>query len=248
MKNFQDHFSNHSEDYARYRPTYPVELFRFLAELCPENHVAWDCATGNGQAAVKLAPFFPKVIATDASAAQISNAEKHANVEYRTVPAEASGIASASIDLITVAQAIHWFDTGRFYTEVKRVLKPSGIFTMWCYKFFEATPEIVETTQRFYFEVVYPYWPPERKILENLYRDVPFPFTRLETPAFYMAHHWNLNDLLGYVHTWSATQRFIKDNGTVPLQTLSEDLQAVWENPEEIKEFKWPIYLFAGKL
>lgn len=248
MTAFKDHFSGHASNYARYRPVYPPELFEYLASLCDIRETAWDCGTGNGQAAVELAPYFESVIASDPSEAQISNALPHPKVEYRVMPAERTDMLSGSLDLITVAQAMHWFDTDLFYEEVRRILKPSGIFTMWCYKFFEAAPEVDESVQRFYHEVVYEFWPPERKKVEDFYQSIPFPFNRIETPQFYMAQHWNLDDLMGYVYTWSATQRYLKKNDAGTLNDLRAELTGIWPtSADEEITFRWPIYLFAGQ-
>jgi len=154
---FKDHFSKQASDYAKFRPQYPPELFKYLGAIAPQRKLAWDCGTGNGQAAVALASVFERVIATDASEAQIANAEAHARVEYRVAPAETSGIESDTMDLVMVAQALHWFDLDRFYAEVKRVLKPNGIIAASAYNLLKIAPAIDEIVNRYYYEIVGPF-------------------------------------------------------------------------------------------
>jgi len=225
---FKDHFSKQAVDYAKFRPQYPPELFEHLGGIAPQQKRAWDCATGNGQAAVALASVFERVIATDASEAQIANAEAHARVEYRVAPAENSGIESDTIDLVMVAQALHWFDLDRFYAEVKRLLKPGGVFAASAYKFFRITPAIDEVVNnRYYRKVVGPFWPPERTLIEK-FEQLPFPFPETETPRFEMSVQWKLEHLIGYLRTWSATQRFIAANRRDPLKEIAAELGAAW--------------------
>src|SRR5881396_1266583 len=205
---FKDHFSKQAADYANFRPRYPRELFEYLGSVAPSRALAWDCATGNGQAAVELATVFDHVIASDASKKQISNAQPHERVEYRVAPAENSSIKSGTVDLIMVAQALHWFDLDPFYAEAGRVLKPDGVLAASAYNLLQIEPAIDEIVNRYYHEVVGPFWPPERKLVEQ-FADLPFPFHEIDSPKFEMAAHWNLHHLLGYLRTWSSTQRFI---------------------------------------
>ncbi len=243
---FKDHFSGHAAEYAKFRPHYPDELFEHLASISPRHELAWDCATGNGQAAVGLARHFEKVIATDASAQQIESAEPDKRISYRVAPAEASGIDSASVDLILVAQALHWFDLDRFFTEAKRVLKDDGVLAISSYKVLEITPEIDVIIWKFYRETTGPFWPPERDLVETDYKDIQLPFPELPHRQFEMRTRWNLNQLLGYLRTWSATQRFIAARGFDPVDSLAEELGTVWKNPEEVREIKWPLHLRVG--
>src|SRR5437867_9645499 len=164
---FKDHFSRQAADYAKFRPGYPQELFQYVGSVAPSRQLAWDCGTGNGQAAVGLASVFDRVIATDASEKQITNAEPHQRVDYRVAPAENSGIKSETIDLIMVAQALHWFDLDRFYAEARRVLKPNGVLAASAYNLLHIEPAIDEVINRYYYDVVGPFWPPERKLVEN---------------------------------------------------------------------------------
>jgi SAM-dependent methyltransferase len=243
---FKDHFSGHAVDYATFRPHYPGELFEYLASISPRHELAWDCATGNGQAAVGLARHFGSVIATDASAQQIESAEPDDRISYRVALAEASGIDSASVDLILVAQALHWFDLDAFFTEAKRVLKEDGVLAITSYKVLEIAPEIDAIIWKFYRETTGPFWPPERELVETDYKDIQFPFPELSPVPFEMREQWNLDQLAGYLRTWSATQKFIAARGFDPVDSLMEELGAVWNNPEQVREIKWPLHLRVG--
>lgn len=240
---FKDHFSGHASDYARYRPHYSPEMFKHLASLAPSRELAWDCATGNGQAAVALAPFFRRIIATDASAPQIANAEPNERVEYRVAPAEASGLESNTIDLISVAQALHWFNHGAFFAEAERVLKPDGILAVSAYNLLTVSPEIDALVNHFYFETTGPFWPPERDIVEAGYRTIEFPFPELEVPPFAMRCDWKLEQLLGYLRTWSATRKFIAENGYDPVDSLGEEMRRYWKDENAVREVRWPVTL-----
>jgi SAM-dependent methyltransferase len=245
---FHDHFSGVASRYADFRPHYPAGLFDYLATLAPRDLVVWDCACGNGQATLDLAQHFDRVIATDASKEQIASATPHPHVEYRVAPAEQSGLPDASAGLITVAQALHWFDLDRFYAEAKRVLRPSGVLAAWAYGINEVEGNRVnELVQNFYSRTVGPYWPPERKLVESGYRTIPFPFTELAPPAFRMEARWTLEQLLGYFSTWSATNRFIKATGCNPLEPLSEALVRVWGEANSPRLIVWPLSLRLGR-
>jgi SAM-dependent methyltransferase len=242
---FKDHFSNQAAGYAKFRPRYPQKLFEYLGSIAPSRQVAWDCATGNGQAAVGLASVFDRVIATDASEKQIANAQPHERVDYGVAPAENSGIGSATIDLIMVAQALHWFDLGRFYGEVQRVLKNNGLFAASVYNLLHIDPAIDEVVNRYYYEVVGPFWPPERKLVEQ-FADLPFPFQRVDAPKFEMTAQWNFDRLIGYLRTWSSTQRFIAAKGSDPSEHIMDDLRAVWGNSQQTRNVTWPLILRIG--
>ncbi len=242
---FKDHFSKQAAGYARFRPRYPQKLFDYLASIAASHQVAWDCGTGNGQAAVGLASVFDRVIATDASEKQIANAESHERVDYRVAAAENSGIGSATIDLIMVAQALHWFDLGRFYGEVRRVLKNNGVFAASAYNLLHVEPAIDEVVNRYYYEVVGPFWPPERKLVEQ-FADLPFPFHNLDAPKFEMTAQWNLDHLLGYLQTWSSTQLFIAANASDPLKQIIDELRAAWGDSQQTRNVTWPLALRIG--
>jgi len=212
--------------------------------------LAWDCATGTGQAACELARRFNRVVATDASAAQIAVATPCPAVEYRTAPAEQSGLGDASVDLITVAQALHWFDLDAFYYEVRRVLKPGGLLAVWTYGVFgteggaggEAVQKLLHS---FYYDTVRPYWPPERRHVENGYADLAFPFEPVTAPAFSMAVEWRLADLVGYLRSWSATARFREAKGTDPVLLLEQQLSGLWGEGQ--RRILWPLSIRAGR-
>lgn len=245
---FKDHFSGHAGAYSRHRPTYPPALFAWLAEVSPARDAAWDCGTGNGQAAVALAEHFSSVIATDPSAEQVSNAFAHPRVRYAVAPAEASGLDDASVDLVTVAQAVHWFDLPRFWAEVRRVLRPDGVVAVWSYDLMHVSPEIDALDRRLYEDVVGPYWPPERKMVEDLYRGIPFPFAEMEVPALDMAMDWTLDQLTGYMGTWSAMQRYRRANGTDPVADVLPELRAAWGDPGATRRVRWPLGIRVGRV
>jgi SAM-dependent methyltransferase len=244
--NFKDHFSIQADDYAKFRPYYPQQLFDYLGSIAPSRQLAWDCGTGSGQAAVGLALVFDRVIATDASEKQIANAQPHEHVEYRVAPAENSGIQSGTIDLIMVAQALHWFDLSRFYAEARRVLKPNGVLAASAYNLLQIDPAIDEVVNRYYYEVVGPCWPPERKLVER-FADLPFPFHEIGPPKFEMRASWNLDHLVGYLRTWSSTQRFIAVKGSDALKQIMDELGAAWGAPEQTRNVVWPLTLRVGR-
>jgi SAM-dependent methyltransferase len=243
--NFKDHFSKQAAEYAKFRPGYPRELFDYLGSIAPSRQLAWDCGTGNGQATVGLSSVFDRVIATDASQKQISNAQQHERVEYRVAPAENSSIRSGTIDLIIVAQALHWFDLDRFYAEARRVLKSDGVLAASAYNLLQIEPAIDEIVNRYYYEVVGPFWPPERKLVEQ-FSDLPFPFQEIHPPKFEMTAHWNVDHLLGYLQTWSSTQRFIAANQRDPLDEIANELYAAWGNAKQTRRVVWRLTLRAG--
>ncbi|MBI5783787.1 MAG: class I SAM-dependent methyltransferase [Gammaproteobacteria bacterium] len=244
---FKDHFSKQADDYAKYRPVYPDALFDYLAAQAPSRGLAWDAGTGSGQAALALAAHFERVIATDPSEAQIRNAVAHPKVVYKVEPAEQTDIPSASVDLIAVAQALHWFDLPRFYAEVRRVLKPKGVLAAWCYGLSEIGAGVDEIVRRYYDETVGPFWPPERVLIEERYRTIPFPFTELKPPVFHTQADWNLDGYLGYLGTWSATQRYRKQQGSDPLIPLRAELEKVWGDARVARTIKWPIHMRIGR-
>jgi len=241
------YFERSPSDYKRYRPTYPASLFSYLASLCGGTDAAWDCGTGNGQAAIGLAGEFRTVVATDASAKQLAEATPHARVEYRVAPAEDSGLAASSIDLVTVAQALHWFDLERFYREVERVAKPGGVVAVWCYSLVRIEPALDRLIERFYYDVVGPYWPKERVHVEAEYRDLPFPFSEVAPPAFAMELVWNLADLVGYVGTWSPVRIFAAERGYDPVEELAPKLAAAWGDAERKRLIRWPLNFRIGR-
>lgn len=248
MGPFKDHFSGHSTDYAKYRPGYPDALFDWLAANAPSRDVALDVGTGNGQAALGLARHFSRVIATDPAKAQIDSATPHPRILYKVAPAEASGLPDAGVDLLTVAQALHWFDFDRFYAEAKRVLKSGGLIAVWTYGLSEVTPEVNAVTRRYYRDIVGPHWPAERKHVDSGYRNLPFPFDEVAPPALSIKEQWLPDDFLGYLGTWSASQRYAKTQGQNPLDLIRDPLTTAWGGADVRRTVAWPLYLRAGKM
>ncbi len=245
-KDFSDHFASVSEDYADTRPTYPTELLDWLASLCARHELAWDCGAGSGQASVALAARFARVIATDASAAQIARAAPHPRVDYRVAAAERSGLDPGSADLVTVAQALHWFDAERFWPEVRRVARPGGLFAAWTYGPVRVDDDEVDAlVQRFRSEIA-PWWPPERRHVDNGYRELSFPFARLDAPACAIEARWGLERLLGYLRSWSSVVRFREAQGCDPVQPLESALRAAWGAEGGGRTIRWPITVLAG--
>jgi len=245
---FHDHFSGVANRYADFRPHYPAALFDYLATLVPAASTVWDCACGNGQASVDLANRFTRVIATDASKEQLASAAPHPKIEYRVATAEQSGLPDKSVGLITVAQALHWFDFDRFYAEVKRVSAPNAFIAVWCYGFHAVDGDAVNAlVQDFYANTVGPYWPPERKVVELGYRTIPFPFPEITPPAFQLEAHWTLEELLGYLGTWSATVRFIKATGQNPIVPLAKNLRDVWGEANRARQILWSLPVRIGR-
>lgn len=222
-------------------------MFDYLATLVPQGATVWDCACGSGQATHDLARRFGKVMATDASKEQIASVTPNPKVEFRVALAEQSGLPDSSVELITIAQAIHWFDLEKFSAEARRVLKPNGMLAAWGYGINVVEGDVVnQLVQDFYANVVGPYWPPSRKLIEDGYRSIPFPFTEITPPEFRMEARWTMEQLLGYFSTWSATTRYIKAQAQNPLEPLAMKLELVWGNPGSPRRVVWPLSLRIG--
>ena len=231
-RSFADHFSSISSAYADFRPRYPVALFDWLAAIAPARTLAWDCACGSGQASVDLVSRFAQVIATDASENQLASAQPHPRITYRKASAEDPGIADASADLVTVAQALHWFDLPRFYDAVRRILKPGGILVVWSYSLQTVEGDSVNAlARRFYEDTVGACWQPERTLVETGYRTLDFPFPEEQARACAMRADWPMERLLGYFSSWSATARYRNVHGEDPITALRETLRATWGDP-----------------
>lgn len=240
---FKDHFSGHAGDYAAHRPGYPPALFDWLADQSPGRSLAWDCATGNGQAAVALAEHFERVVASDASTAQIAQAAPHPRVEYRIEPAEHSSLAPASVDLLTVAQAFHWFDHEAFHGEADRVLRPQGIVAVWAYPLARIDDRVDPLVFDLYERRLGEYWPPERRFIERGYSDFALPWPEVAAPSFEMTARWTLDALIGYLGTWSALRRCVAEDGHNPLKEMEKPLAEAWGDPGETKLVRWPLIL-----
>jgi SAM-dependent methyltransferase len=247
---FIDQFSRVSADYARFRPRYPRELFAWIASLADRHALAWDCATGNGQAAIGLAEHFAHVEATDASAEQLRHAMPHPRIAYRQAQADASGLERASADVVTVAQALHWLPHDRFYAEVKRVLAPGGAFVAWGYHLPGiGVPAVDEAMRHFHDHVVGPYWRPERRYVVERLRTLPFPFAEIDSPTTFEVHQplalATFGDLL---RTQSATERYRDMKGEDPVPAFEAQVVHAWGGRDAVRDVVWPIFIRAGRL
>jgi SAM-dependent methyltransferase len=243
------HFRTQAKLYAEYRPDYPAELFEFIAGAAPYHRLAWDCATGNGQAAVGLAKHFDLVVATDVSAEQIAQAKPNERIEYLVAPAERSCLADHSIDAVTITQALHWLDMPRFYDEVRRVAKPGALFVATVYSDpvldHPALDRILENYNKV---IVGPYWPPERKIVDESYQNIPFPFPEIPTPELKLERTWTLTELSGYLRSWSATVRFTMQNAVDPVIRFEAEMGQIWGDPQKLRHLYWPFTIRAGRI
>ncbi|PKD19244.1 SAM-dependent methyltransferase [Salegentibacter salinarum] len=240
----KDNFSTHSSAYAKFRPTYPQKLYEFLQAKLTDTETAWDCGTGNGQVAGELAEFFQKVKATDISKQQLKNAVKKNNIQYSLQGAEKTNFQDNTFDLITVAQAIHWFNFKDFYKEAKRVLKPNGIIAVIGYSLFNTTPETDEVIRKFYNDIIGPFWDEERRYLDEKYKNIPFPFHEIETPEFQQEYQWSFEHLIGYLETWSAVKHHEKETGENPVNLIKNELKTAFGSQNKIV---FPILFRLGK-
>jgi ubiquinone/menaquinone biosynthesis C-methylase UbiE len=244
---FKDNFSKQSEIYFKYRPTYPAALFQYLSSLTQDHSLAWDCGTGNGQSAISLTLYYKAVYATDPSEQQIKNALPNPKITYKVEKAEQPGLDGDMVDLITIAQAIHWFDFEKFYSEAKRVLKKEGIIAAWAYGLPSIASEIDGVLQHFHDEIIGEFWQYENRLIDKEYSTIPFPFKQVSPPQFKICKSLSLDDLLGLVSSWSAVQRFIDKNGYDPVEELENDLLKLWGNKAQNKEVNWKLILKIGQ-
>lgn len=243
---FKDYFSGHAHAYAAFRPTYPAELFEWLAARSPGRALAWDAGTGSGQAAVALAKHFDRVVGTDASERQLSQASPARGVEYRVEPAEATTLAAGRVDLVTVAQAAHWFDLPRFTLEVRRVARPGAVLALWSYDLLSSgLADVDAELLRFYRNEVGPWWPPDRKAVEDGYRGLVVALPELPVPPFFMRAEWTLDELVGYVGTWSSVAGYRAEKRRDPVAPLRERLVPLWGNPALRRAIAWPLAVRA---
>jgi SAM-dependent methyltransferase len=244
---FKDHFSGHAGGYAAARPGYPAALFSWLAAQCTGRGLAWDAGCGNGQATVALAPHFGRVVGTDPSAPQIAQGEPRPNVEYRVEPAEAPSLDAASVDLVTVAQALHGFDLDRFHAAVRRVTRPGSVVAAWTYGLSNVDAAVDAPFLRLYEDLLGPYWPAERRHVENGYADLAFPFEPIPAPGFAMESDWTLAQYLAYLRTWSATQRYLRDVGQDPVALVEAEFARAWGDAQTTRRVRWPLRLRVGR-
>jgi SAM-dependent methyltransferase len=243
----KDYFSEQSEVYAAFRPTYPDELYQFIYSFLKKKNTAWDCGTGNGQVASHLAKQFIHVFATDISGQQLRQAPIIPNITYSVSAAEKTDFNDHTFDLITVAQALHWFDRDKFYNEARRVLAPDGLLAVWGYSNLSISPSVNQHILSFYGNTVGPYWDNARKLVEQEYQTISFPFVEIPCPKFEIKVQWSLSTLAGYLTSWSATQKFIKTNSFNPVPAFVESLKDLWRD-QEIKTVTFPVFLRLGKI
>jgi SAM-dependent methyltransferase len=242
----KDLFSPQSSGYAKFRPTYPAALFDWVAGIAPARGLAVDVGTGSGQAAVELGERFARVLAVDPSDAQLANATPHPRVTYRRGTAEATGADAGSADLVTASQAFHWFDHAKFFEEARRVLRPGGVLAVWCYGFAEITPEVDAVVMELYEGTLGKYWGPERRVVEDLYRGIAFPSSlrEIEAPKFEIRARWRVEQLVGYLGTWSALATYRRERGEDPMLTVVPKIEAAWG--EAAREVRWAIGVRAA--
>ncbi|MEP6622095.1 MAG: class I SAM-dependent methyltransferase [bacterium] len=248
MTGFKDYFSRGAANYALFRPTYPAELFRWLGSEAQGMACAWDCATGSGQAALALAEHFDRVVATDPSHAQLRHAGRHDRITYAAMTAEDTALRRSSVQLVTVAQAAHWFHLGRFYDEVRRVVEPGGMVAMWSYGLLTIDQEIDQVVRAFYTDEVGRFWPAERAIVDAGLSGVAFPFIEMTPPQFAMEASWRLDQFAGYVSTWSAVTRYIAALGNDPIPGFIDRLRPLWGREDQPQRIRWPLDLRAGRV
>ncbi|TQV86447.1 class I SAM-dependent methyltransferase [Aliikangiella coralliicola] len=238
---FKNYFSSDSKGYSEFRPGYPDDLFEYLSSISNERNRAWDCATGSGQSATKLIDYFSNVLATDASETQINNAVIRKGIHYEVALAENSSNDNQSVDLITVAQALHWFDLDAFITEVDRVLKYDGVLAVWTYNLLSINQDIDELVNDLYSDILDEFWPPERKMVESGYKNITFPFEEVSPPSFAMRENWNLTQLIGYLNTWSAVKAYEREKKYNPVNLIVNELCEVWGAAESSRQITWPL-------
>lgn len=245
---FIDLFSGHADDYAAARPSYPPALFEYIATQAPARRLAWDCGTGNGQAAASLARHFNAVVATDPSEEQIRNAVRVENVRYAVEPAESTTLPDRSVDAICTAQALHWFALGPFFAEVQRVASPGAVFAAWGYTWFSVSPAFDSAFRTFVGDMIAPYWAPQNKLLWDGYVDVAMPFPKITAPPFSIEARWTLGQLLAYVRTWSAARKCLAVNGQAAFDAAESRLAAAWGAPGQALTVTMPLHLLMGRV
>lgn len=241
----KDNFSANSDQYAQYRPHYPPAIYQFLKQHLPNRQRAWDCGTGNGQVAGELSTFFEEIHATDISTQQLMNAFPKPNIRYSKQRAEKTNFPDSFFDLVTVAQAIHWFDFERFYSEVRRTLKPGGLIAVMGYGLFESNEDTNRVISHFYQDIIGPFWDSERRYLDEKYQTIPFPFEEIDTPQFRNELEWSVERLIGYLNTWSAVKHYIKEKKENPVSLVEQDLKNSFGSRGKVQ---FPILFRLGRV
>ena len=241
----KDNFSDNPENYARFRPGYPKEVYSYICSHLNHFNRAWDVGTGNGQVAQELVKFFGSVDATDISEEQLKYSFKHPRIKYFVQAAESTNFESGSFDLIICAQAVHWFQFEDFYEQVKRCLKSDGLLVILGYALVRSTNEVNEVIDHFYTEIIGEFWDKERKYLDDHYASIPFPFYELSNPEFEQHYIWSLEHFLGYLRTWSAVKHYKENKQEDPVNLIEEDLRKAFGAKNQIR---FPILFRAGKL
>lgn len=236
-----------SEQYAKYRPTYPLNFFNYLYSVVPIKQNAWDCGTGNGQVAFELAKVFDRVFATDISQTQIDHALQSDNIDYSVQPAENTNFQYQQFDLIVTAQAVHWFNFEQFYSEVRRTAKENALICIIGYGRIMVSDKIDHIITRFYQDTIGAYWDSERRYVDENYETIPFPFEEIKVPRFVNKMRWSLEHLIGYLNTWSAVKHFIKQNGYNPIDKLTKDIEKYW-GQQMTREVRFPLLLKIGRI
>jgi len=245
---FKDHFSSQAATYAQARPGYPDALYTWLAQQCRRRELAWDAGAGSGQCAVALARHFQRVVATEPSAAQVANAVAHPRVEYRIEAAEEPSFEPGTVDLLCVAQALHWFDLERFWPAARRVLRGDAMVAVWSYQLSSVDAAVDRVYMHLYDEVLGAYWPPERSHIIDAYARLPFPFVQLPAPPFEMQREWTLGQYLDYLRSWSASARYRAERGEDPVDGIADAMAAAWGDPLHRRTVTWPLQLRVGRV
>ena len=247
MSDVNQLFSSASDAYKQFRPTYPLSLYQYLADLAPARELAWDCGCGNGQASIELAKYFQRVCASDVSEAQIAEAQSATNIHYSVSAAEAIAADADSLDLITVAQAIHWFKHDLYFKEVDRVLKPGGVLAAWGYQLMYTDTPLDAVIETLHTQIVGAYWPKGRELLDAGYTQIQFPYPRLQAPAFEMRCHWQFSHLIGYLNTWSAVKAYTIQHGKNPIELMINEIRSAWGDEKQSQDVYWPLILYVGQ-
>lgn len=247
MKAIKDNFSVNAVDYATYRPTLPIEFYEFLYSKVNEFDTAWDCGAGNGQAALILAEKFKKVFGTDISEKQLTQAPKKENIHYLLERAEATTLSDNCVDLVTVAQAVHWFDFDAFNKEVLRVGKPNGIIALVTYYLLRINNDIDKLIDKLYWEITREYWDKERQYVDDKYMTIPFPYKEIKSPELSIMLEWNIEQVIGYLRTWSGVQHYIKQKSEDPILRIEPELRAAW-GADIVKKVRFPLFIRTGQI